>query len=90
MRKIEEEMVKAISQRRNWHSDNTRVANDGEVMRVFLHGHHIASVDGFGHVKANADTLRNWPTNTTKSRLRALDVDVTTKDHVTYLNGRPI
>ena len=33
----------------------------------------------------NTDTLRRYPTNTTKSRLRALGVNVTTRKGVTYL-----
>jgi len=38
----------------------------------------------------NETTLKNYPTNTTKSRLRALGVPVSTKQGVIYLYGKAI
>ena len=90
MREIEREMTTAVFLRRNWRNANTEVKVDGDAALIYLHGHHIATVNYFGNIEVNRDTLRRFPTNTTKSRLRALGVDVYTKDHVTYLNGEPV
>lgn len=38
----------------------------------------------------NKSTLEQWPSNTTKSRLRALGCNVYTKKGVTYLNDESI
>lgn len=97
MRKIEKEMYRAIVNGYNWGKDNTqvRVTSDttGKAF-VYLHGHHIATVSFclgmMGDVEVNKETLRDWPTVTTKSRLRALGVNVTTKNWVTYLDGEPV
>ena len=90
MRKIEEQMVRAVRTMRNWRSGNTEVKIQYGFVYVYLHGHHIATIDQHGGVEVNKPTLRSFPTNTTKSRLRALGVDVYTKNHVTYLNGEPV
>lgn len=89
MRKIEEKMLKAIEQWTNWQQDNTAVQRMGDnVLDVYLHGHQIATVvkDKTGEVTRylNPMTLYHWPTNTTKSRLRALGFDVYTNRGVTY------
>ena len=89
MRVIEKKMVEAIQQGRNFTLDNTHVKIDFNTAHVFLHGNHIASVTN-GNVIVNEDTLRAYPTPTTKSRLRALGVNVYTKDHKTFLNGEAI
>ena len=88
MRKIEKEMLQAINWGNNWAKDNTQVVHINGIAQVYLHGHHIASV--YGDVEVNKDTLRKWPTVTTKSRLRALGVNVTTKNWVTYLDGEEV
>lgn len=90
MRKIEEQMVRAAHTLRDWRSGNTKVKINGALAHVYLHGHHIATVGSPDGVEVNVDTLREWPTPTTKSRLKALGVDVATKNHVTYLNGEPV
>jgi hypothetical protein len=87
MRKIEKQMVAAVNAQRDWRSGNTRVENVRGNMAVYLHDNHIASFPKNGRATINTDTLREWPTPTTKSRLRALGFDVTTKNRVTYLNG---
>lgn len=89
MRKIEKDMLKAVTQCRAWNGANTSVASiDGLNCAVFLHGNHIADVNSqTGFVMVNKDTLRRWPTMTTKSRLRALGANVTTKQGKTYLDG---
>ena len=70
MRKVEIQMNHAIRYRRNWASSNTMVRVYKEVVEVFLHGNHIASVD----TATNDLTLFDggWQSNTTKSRLNAL------------------
>ena len=89
MRVIEKKMVEAIQQGRNFTLDNTHVKIDANTAHVFLHGNHIASVT-HGNVRVNVNTLRAYPTPTTKSRLRALGVDVYTKNGITFLNGEEI
>ena len=92
MRKIEKEMNTAIRHHENWSKANTRVyiMPDSLRARVHLHGHHIATVSTDGTVEVNLETLANWPTMTTKSRLRALGVDVYTRNHTTYVDGVPV
>ena len=89
MRKIEKKMIEAIEQGRNFTLANTHVKIDANTAHVFLHGNHIASVVN-EIVMVNVDTLRKYPTNTTKSRLRALGINVSTKKGITYLNGEEV
>lgn len=86
MRKIEIEMLKAIDSGKTMYKQNTLVDSD---LQVFLHGNHIATVDG-NTVTVNVYTLREWPSPTTKSRLRALGVPVYTKDYDTFIGDRSI
>jgi len=66
MRKIEQEMLWALSRGRVYRKGNTRVDEDGN---VFLHGNHIAR-----NVKMGSFEYRwaGWKTATTRSRLRAI------------------
>ena len=75
MCKIELEMKAAVANRRNWKSGNTEVVADSNTAKVYLHGNHIATING-NNVEVNMDTVRRWPTNTTLARLRALGVSV--------------
>jgi hypothetical protein len=97
MKKIEKQMIDAVLMRKDWKNDNTAVfyiSTDesgnpfGGRSEVFLHGNHIAD---FWHkcssLEVDTKTLARWPSNTTKSRLRALGANVTTKKGVTFLNG---
>ena len=72
MRKIEQQMNRAIATKTDWSSSNTRVEfNDStNCSSVFLHGHQIATVD---HA-TNAVKISScgWQTVTTKSRLNAI------------------
>jgi hypothetical protein len=98
MRLIEKEMLEAIKHGRDWYKDNTCVEVDASYRSyfadIYLHGNHIAEVicrmgcDNI--VKPNVDTLRDYPTRTTMSRLRALGVDVCTRKGEVLLNGKPI
>ena len=90
MRKIEQQMVKALNNGDNWCLANTQVISDGEGLSwVYLHGNMIAlSVDGI--IEPIRETLLNWPTRTTMSRLRALGVDVCTRKGDVYLDGEKL
>ncbi len=92
MRLIEEEMLEAIKHGRDWAKDNTRVefAESTGGSDVFLHGHHIATVQRNGLTLVMTHTLRAWPTRTTMSRLRALGVAVCTRKGEVLLAGQPI
>ena len=95
MRKIELDMLKAIRNRKDWKNSNTMVEPLQDYCNVYLHGSHIAEVyvhplSGRHTVKVNEDTLLEYPTRTTLSRLRALDVDVYIRKGVVYLNGEPL
>ena len=68
MRKIEQEMLNAYDLGKNWSSGNTMVNNEGT---IYLHGNRIAFVEN-GRLTVDLETLRHWPTSTTRSRLRAL------------------
>lgn len=90
-------MVSAILNRKSWQSGNTVVTHNTDAssteegMMVYLHGNHIAYVHcSTGFVLVNKETLRKWQTPTTKSRLRALGANVTTRKGVTYLNNEAI
>ena len=96
MRKIEKQMLSAINAiqtgqtDKGWSNTNTIVTNAGDRAKVFLHGNHIADVFNNGILEVNAQTLARWSTPTTKSRLRALGANVTTRKGVTYLNNQPV
>ena len=72
MRKIEQQMNRAIANSTAWSLSNTRVEfNDStNCSSVFLHGHNIATVDH----STNAVKISScgWQTVTTKSRLNAI------------------
>lgn len=93
MRLIEEQMIEAIYSGNRWAKDNTIVSpiEGTHNVAVYLHGHEIATVNtNTDLVMVNKDTLYHWPTNTTKSRLRALGVNVYTKNYVTYLDDAEV
>jgi len=93
MRKIEQQMLNAIHAiqhnqgAKGWSNNNTIVTNAGDRAKVFLHGNHIADVFNTGILEVNKETLARWQTPTTKSRLRALGANVTTRKGVTYLDN---
>ena len=92
MRQIESAMLAAIRQRVDFYKDNTAVVFSDHVgnphldATVYLHGHSIAEVLPDGSFKINTDTLQEWPTRTTVSRLRALGFDVRIKNGVPLVN----
>lgn len=89
MNKLEQAMLKAVNNRENWESGNTSVLAGIKDTDVFLHGNHIATVTPDGQVGATRQTLREWPTATTISRLRALGVKVHKHKHQVYIDGYP-
>lgn len=87
MRKIEHAMLAAIASGKDWKSGNTDIVVDNYgVIHIFLHSNRIATIAD-GVTEAIVTTLAQYPTATTKSRLRALGVNVTTKKGVTCLSG---
>lgn len=89
MRKIEQDMLRAIRDNENRVLGNTYVNPVIGCVEVWLHGNHIADVTDTG-VVVNVGTLQRWPTRTTMSRLRALGVDVCVRNHVLCLNGEAV
>ena len=75
MRKIEQNMVKALKGWKNWHSANTRVEVDvlQGTRKVFLHNNRIVSIQSLegGRLRVEFASC-GWPTRTTNSRLNAI------------------
>jgi hypothetical protein len=67
-RKIEVQMNRAISNQTDWKSANTQVLTEGNITRVFLHGHQIATI-GENFIQLFDG---NHQTKTTKARLNAI------------------
>jgi hypothetical protein len=99
MRKIEQQMLSAIhSKMEKWTNNNTAVfyisASEsgnpfGSRSEIYLHGNLIAEYwhDEKAPLAVNRQTLARWSTPTTKSRLRALGANVSTRKGITYLNN---
>jgi hypothetical protein len=97
MRKIEQQMLKAIKECKPFRLDNTEVIihashpASSKTIEVKLHGNSIAIISGAdNYLTVNLDTLRRWPTMTTRSRLRALGANLVSKKGVLYLNGKEV
>ena len=98
MRKIEKEMLLSVHGKRDFRKDNTTVFfisssesgnPNGSRAEVYLHGNHIANFwHECGTLEVNTRTLAQWQTPTTKSRLRALGANVTTRKGQTFLDGQ--
>jgi hypothetical protein len=90
MRKIEEQMVAAVNERRNWSSGNTRVEvrDGGNWVKVYLHENLIYTECMESGEKRF--TMAGWDTNTTRSRLNALGVYVSQVDFKQYYYGKEI
>ena len=72
MRKIEQQMNRAIANKADWSSSNTRVEynNSTNCSSIYLHGHQIATYDH--NNQAIKLSSCGWQTVTTKSRLNAI------------------
>jgi hypothetical protein len=105
MRKIEQNMLNAIAAFDNnratpsdgatWQQDNTRVLywDNGGVpfSSVWLFGNLIGEYwHNTGEFTVSRHTLREWPTPTTISRLRALGANVYRRAGRVYLDGEAI
>lgn len=71
MRQIEKKMVAALNGSASWREANTRVECENGRKSVYLHGNCIYQADANGAKWSYC----GWPTQTTKSRLRALCID---------------
>lgn len=86
MRAIEKKMLSAIRAKQSWQESNTTVhyadcnSDYGPRSEVYLFGNHIGD---YWHWEqkfdVNLHTLLKWPSATTKSRLRALGVNLIVK-----------
>lgn len=87
MREIEKQMVAAVKNGRNFSGNNIQVKclSSGNVY-VYLFDNCIYKIVN-GTPKFN---LCGWNSATTRSRLNALGVNVTSKDFTPYYNGKPI
>jgi hypothetical protein len=72
MRKIEQQMNRAIVNRNNWSNSNTQVNynSNTDCSAVYLHGNQIATVDH--NTQAVKLSSCGWQSVTTKSRLNAI------------------
>ena len=86
MRQIEIEMLHAVCNRKNMRKNNTQVLvrEDGSIW-VRLHGNLIAHRGDSGLWQF---TLAGWNTPTTRSRLRALGIDIRQRGGVPYYKGK--
>ena len=92
-RKIEQQMIQAIKDGRNWQSGNTRVVQTRRFTSdVYLHGYHIGwAVFGlYVRCVPSCETFRQWPTRTTVSRLRALGINASVNKGVAMIDGVPV
>lgn len=87
MREIEKKMCVAIACGHNMRSGNTAVINDESGTKVYLHGHNIWTRDNNG---VESFSLCGWNTNTTRSRLNAIGVNVCQRNFIPLYNGREI
>ena len=87
MRVIEKQMLEAIRNGKKFYQDNTevQVLQNGCVY-VYLFGNCIYKIVN-GTPKFN---LCGWNSATTRSRLNALGVNVTSKNRIPHYNGKPI
>ena len=75
---------------RNFKLQNTEVrVYDNGVTELYLHGNRIAQREP-GSVHGVRFTLAGWNTLTTRERLNALGIKVTTKRGTPYYDGQPI
>lgn len=97
MRVIEKEMLKAIENKTDWAKGNMGVFYDnnntkyGARSEVYLFGNHIG--DYWYDTKefvTNIRTLIDWPSATTKSRLRALGVNLVSHRGELFIDGKKL
>ena len=84
MRKVEQLMLEAIRDNRNFSSKNTKVRNRHGVSYVYLFKHRIAIISS----NKRKFNMCGWNTVTTRSRLNALGAGITQHRHVPFFNGK--
>jgi len=90
MRVIEEKMVRAIKDRKDWNGGNTKVVQSSDHADVWLFGKHIATyVYETEDLVVDEHTLIAWPTPTTASRLNGLMRGLGKRDRVSVRMGWP-
>lgn len=87
MRQFEKEMLRALNARKNWCNSNTAVELAFGGVLVTLHGNNIFAIHPNGKKEF---TLAGWNTPTTRSRLRALGVDICQRNYSAIYNGKSI
>lgn len=94
MHTIEEEMIRAARYGNGFCKGNTCLTwnESGNAFYVALHGNTIArgELDMFGIPRLTAVNLCGWNTVTTRSRIRAFGVPLTTKKGVPYIGKTEI
>lgn len=91
MKKIEEIMCDAVENCKSRKIGNTEVKMYGDTCVVYLHGNAIWQQNGWQRKRNHCEfSLAGWNTATTRSRLRALGVDVTTKNFIPMYKGNQI
>lgn len=90
MRTIDKNVVNAVNNRFNYKSGNTRVevVNNEGMKNVFVYLHDNLIYQIVNNVAFF--TLAGWNTQTTRSRLQALGVNVTQRNFTAVFNGREI
>ena len=86
MRAIEKRMVAAVNSKHNLNESNTQVMQANGNTYVYLFENCIYKIIN----GKRFFTLCGWNTTTTRSRLAALGVNVTTKNGTPFWNGNPI
>lgn len=87
MKEIEKKMVAAVRNGKNFKGNNTEVeAQPNGSTYVYLFGNCIYKREN----GKSYFTLCGWNSVTTRSRLNALGVNVTSKNFTPYYNGKPI
>lgn len=84
MRKIEKDMIGAISGGFDWKSSNTTVTFDGDDWEVRLHGNLIARCER-GNLEVS---VAGWNTHTTRSRVNAILRHVGTRSKLAHLKQK--
>lgn len=93
MRTIEKNMLNAIRERKNWRCNNTSVevekfGNLPACVVVRLHGNIIYIKNT--ETGEKRFTLAGWNSNTTRSRLRALGIDICQRNYNAIHKGKHI
>ena len=92
MRVVEKQMIEIIGKKTTKSFSNMQVVYNPttDTSDVYLFGNHIAAYKHGEGVEVNKDTLFEFPTPTTCSRLRALGVRVNVVHGFPHIDGIPI